>query len=330
MEKNRLNYLVSRYIQNAINRAEYVELMDYIQNEENDNLMKEIMDENWLTASNQVGDDKISRGAYERIIKDERFRDSSKKIKRIKDFRWLSLAASVLLICIMGLFVFRDNVQPKKVHIKVVAVPAGSRAKVTLPDGTLVWLNSESKLQYPSAFDEKSRSVSLSGEAYFDVAHDIKRPFIVHAGKTRTEVLGTAFNITAYRAEDFVVAVAQGKVRVSDQQRCLAELIPNKQLRYNSVTGKAMREEVDAKELMSWVDGELRLDNVTMGEAAEKISRWYNVEFAFANAGVRRCRFSVAFLDNEKLTKVLDVICQLNGLKYTIKSRKVFISGKGC
>lgn len=139
---------------------------------------------------------------------------------RIRRLMTLS-AAAIILTCLVAGFLFKDELLDHLLSSSNVLVETkpGERLKLTLPDGSNVTLNAGTRLSYPQRFNHKKREVVLlSGEAYFDIKHDIKKPFIVNADKTRTTVLGTAFNIRAYSfIGDVTVTVASGKVAVNSQ-----------------------------------------------------------------------------------------------------------------
>lgn len=174
---------------------------------------------------------------------------------------------------------------------------------VPLSDGSKVKINSGSKLIYPKLFDSgNTREVSLVGEAFFEVAHDKEKPFIVRSGQLVTRVLGTSFTVKAYPTEDIAVTVATGKVRVAkaqegnlsgerDQGAESAPLIltPNEQAVY-SLTGRDIqKQQVASKDYTGWSKGILRFGNVRLEEAILRLSRWYRVDFQFKNEGDKEC-----------------------------------------
>lgn len=332
MDEQRLKYLIEQFTGNVIKRAEYEELMDYLRKEQPQSALFESMDAEWKKTERIFSAELQEQALYSKILSDPRFKQRQNKSTAFRPFLHIPVAASILLICIAGFFMLKRDSKPvtEPLRFKERRVSAGAKLKLMLPDGTRVWINSASKFKFPETFSDTSREVYLEGEAYFDVAHDAGKPFIIHTGDISTRVLGTAFNLSAYDTKKVTVTVTRGRVRVSDGQRRLAELVRNKQLRYNRDTRKAELNIVDAGDFASWINGELILNNVSMEEAAEKISRWYDVDFSFSSSKIKRCRFSVTFLNGEKLSKVLQVISELNGFKYRIEKRKVILSGKGC
>ncbi len=166
-----------------------------------------------------------------------------------------------------------------------LTVPRGGSYSLQLEDGTTIHLNSESELVYPSVFASDSRTVSLVGEAYFDVAHDAGRPFIVDLDGYRIEVLGTQFNVTAYADEHLCRStLVEGSVRIvprdaeqTGQEQIL--LSPGQQLVRNTESGALSVASVDTKRYTAWMQREFVFDNTPLSEALRTVSRWYDFRY---------------------------------------------------
>lgn len=156
-----------------------------------------------------------------------------------------------------------------------VVVPEGKDVKVTLADGTVVWLNANSRLTYPTVFTGKERKVTLQGEAYFKVAHDAHHPFIVKAGDMQTQVLGTEFNINAMDAEHPHVTLVQGSVRVSASQNGLV-IVPGEDAAVDA-QGEIKVSHVDVNDVTCWKDGIQFFDNVSLRDILVQMGSWYNM-----------------------------------------------------
>nr|WP_255486848.1 FecR domain-containing protein [Mucilaginibacter sp. SP1R1] len=227
----------------------------------------------------------------------------------------------------LGLFlnhrIKKESQQPAVVYHEKI-VPFGKKIQIGLPDGTQVWVNSGSKLKYPSSFTGSKRELYLEGEAYFDVAHDATRPFIIHTGKLLTRVLGTAFNIKAYATNEMSVTVARGKVSVGLQNKFLGVLTPNQCLSYNAVNGSAKKYKVDASKLR-WMNGDLIFNDTDIEGAAKIIERWYDVKVAFANTRISTRRFTASFLQHENIDQVMNVLSELSAFKYKREGKEITI-----
>lgn len=159
-----------------------------------------------------------------------------------------------------------------------LVVPYGKRTNLTLPDGTQVWLNSGTQLDFPSEFTGGRREISVNGEIFIDVAHNPKLPFIVHAQNMDIYVHGTSFNISAYHDDSRkTVVLVKGKVKIETSGNYTAELLPNEKLEIteNNIT----KESVDVSEYISWTRGILEFDETPISEILKKIGRYYNVQF---------------------------------------------------
>lgn len=207
----------------------------------------------------------------------------------------------------------------KRSALREVATEAGERARVRLADGTHVILNAESKLTMPASFAGNERLVQLQGEAYFEVAPDLERPFVVHAEGTVTRVVGTKFNVGAYPDEEDVnVVVAEGKVAVraeeTEEEQALL-LSPRQMVRFSKTNGSALRSEVDPSRYLAWTKGQLVFIDAPFQKVARKLEHWYglHVKLEGSQAGVDRLNAS---FEEEPTTEVLSVIAEALHLRY--------------
>jgi ferric-dicitrate binding protein FerR (iron transport regulator) len=201
---------------------------------------------------------------------------------------------------------------------------------IKLPDGSSVILNEESQLSFDNSFGQEVREVSLTGEGYFDIQHDTSRPFLVHIGDFTITVLGTAFNVRAYPADNEVqVAVTRGKVQVSRDDKSYGVLIPDEQLVINTVTDEFAQSKVNAETASSWKNNYLVIDNLTMEDAIRMIAGKYNVPIVISDKSLRRYRVTATFLNDESLEHVLMVVCEVIDARYFIDEQgNIQITGK--
>lgn len=155
-------------------------------------------------------------------------------------------------------------------------VPAGKHAKIELSDGTLVTVNSQSKVIYPRRFKGETRTIYAQGEVFLEVAHDKKHPFIVEANGFNLRVLGTKFNISNYEGEATNIVLVEGSVEVTDKNEKKAQLVPSDLL--NITNGNiAYQKQVDVTGYISWVDGILMLEGNNLSEITKKLSKYYGI-----------------------------------------------------
>ncbi|ACU06203.1 FecR family protein [Pedobacter heparinus] len=255
---------------------------------------------------------------------------------RQKLWGWLTAAASIILIAGVGLWLMRSEMRvPHAMEAKSSSVQARKDTThkwIKLPDGSSVQLNYDSYLEYADSFEGKAlREVRLIGEAYFDIKHDAKHPFVIHTGKIKTTVLGTAFNISAYQASKAVtVTVTRGKVKVEDEDRTLAILTPDQQLAWSARLPEPVKAKVNAEVVLEWKKQDLIMDDITLMEAAQMITERYGVKVRFNNEKVKTCRFTAAFLNRNDINQVLNVVADITGARLTLENNIVTIEGPGC
>lgn len=211
-----------------------------------------------------------------------------------------------------------------------VSTPLGGTYQVRLPDGSNVWLNAGSSLTYdPSLKGEAQyRNVKLSGEAYFEVAKDKKRPFVVTTDKQRIEVLGTHFNISAY-IDDLSIktTLLEGSVKVaplttgSETKGII--LKPGQQSEINS-KGISVRE-VDPTEAIAWKNGDFSFNSESLQSIMQKVSRWYDVEVEYANKQLINKPFSGVISKYEKVSQVLCLLEATGEVKFKINGKKITV-----
>lgn len=216
----------------------------------------------------------------------------------------------------------QGNNVPKAAHN--LKVPKGGEYKIVLADGTKVWLNAETNLRYPSAFDEQQRLVYLEGEAYFEVTKDSIRPFIVKTDKMDIEVLGTAFNVSAYPEEEtYKTTLIEGKVNINEHSGNQQVLHPGQQfnLSIHKLESKVLQ--VDTKLATDWKDGKYIFQNENLEDILKQLSKWYNLEYEFSNDTLRKMKYSGSAYKNEPIKKLLDAISLIRPIEFKIKNGKL-------
>lgn len=185
--------------------------------------------------------------------------------------------------------------------------PKGGQYKVVLPDGTKVWLNAASSLYYPTAFTGTEREVVLTGEAYFEVAQQAARPFKVSVGEMAVNVLGTSFNICAYREEkQIVTTLVNGAVKLQSNQ-AVATLKPGQEGSFEEGANEFMKKNVDTDIAIAWTKGLFRFENDDIATITRKMARWYDVEVQFEGKMPTR-KFIGVLSRQESLSTVLKIL----------------------
>ena len=205
-----------------------------------------------------------------------------------------------------------------------VATPRGGEFRITLADGTQVWLNAESELSYPVAFAGGRREVELRGEAYFEVARDAARPFIVKTAAMDVRVLGTSFNVCAYPEEQAQATLVEGSVAVDDgrEERVLE---PGEQLS-RDVDGTVAVRKVDTEAYGEWRNRRFVFEDDLLGTVLGKLERWYDVEFFIQQASLEELRFTGNLPKYENLEEVLRKLEQTTYIHFERNGRTVVVS----
>jgi transmembrane sensor len=229
---------------------------------------------------------------------------------------WFTLAAALILAVLggtaLGVLVFRWRPSPAPAEaMRIASTPRGQRAMFRLPDGTQVVLGVASVLRYPREFRAGSREVSLEGEAYFEVVHDERRPFVVRAGDLVAKDLGTEFTVRAYPEDAGArVVVREGKVAIRAAAAATGgteRVVAPGQLGRLGGGGEPTVEQADTAVYFAWTEGRMVFANTPLREAVRQIERWRDVEIRLSPAEIGERRFTTSFGD-ESTSAILQVI----------------------
>ncbi len=245
----------------------------------------------------------------------------------------ITRAAAILLLPVLSLLLYtnlsyRDRYGDNLNDLEVEA-PAGSKMNILLGDGTKVWLNHGSKLKYPYRFEGENRKVFLTGEAYFEVAHNAEIPFIVGTNRLDVWATGTAFNVSAYPEDDNIeTTLVEGKVILyeRDNNKEIKALVTGQCLKLISERNAYTLDTVNTEKYTAWKDGLLVFKNEGVEGVAKKLARWYNVEVEIANVKVNEFTFTATFMD-ETLPQVLELMTLATPVSYKLTKREKLSDG---
>ena len=273
----------------------------------------------------------------ESIVKNE------KKVSKARILTWIT--ASVAVAASLFLFIFRSSQEisqptefsmelfsevtsPKQVEQTlsdgycVVSTPAATTTLVTLSDGTKVMLNANSTLEYPASFDDAEvREVRLKGEAHFEVTKNPHRPFVVKAGEMQTQVLGTIFDVKAYRKDAPKVTLMQGKVKVSNADTEV-EMRPGQTATLQAdkiVVSKASSSASD------WLEGDFDMDQVTLAEAMSDIGAWYNKTVVFQSQANMDKLIHFRFSRRASLQEIITALNEMGVARIRMEKGKIMV-----
>jgi ferric-dicitrate binding protein FerR (iron transport regulator) len=252
-------------------------------------------------------------------------RSQGSKSKRIPWYSWISGAAAAILIPLAvwwGIRADRQMRLSRETWVEISA-PAWSRTQFSLPDGTTGWLNSQSKLKYKGDF-LSNRTVSLTGEAYMDVAHDARNPFKVSTQELEIQVVGTRFNVASYDNEQVVeVVLEEGSLNLYVPEKGQSyRMVPNDRVTYEIASGKVERESVSPRKYVAWTEGKLVFRNDPIDVIARQLERWYNIEVELNIDHPENLRWRATFAD-EGLEEVLKLLKRSLNVDYQIEKREI-------
>ena len=224
--------------------------------------------------------------------------------------RWTARIAAAIVIAVSGYYMTADYIYNKNAQPQTITVPAGQRAQITLADGTRVWLNAQSTLTYASNFGRKERNVELDGEAYFEVEHDARRPFVVVTGQVVSTVLGTTFNVHAYSEdENYQITLATGSLLVDGGPESRSvRLRPGEQGFFERTSGLLSLRRVNVEQVLSWQEDRLYFRAEPLASIARSLERQFNVDITIPDERLRRICFTGEFVDGENIHEIMRII----------------------
>ena len=322
--------ILKRFFEGKYSRKDFLAISEKLVTADDDRKLRELMLSHWVEFdSTRLPDDNVER-ILDKIQHQIRLEENN-EARRFRFIQVFQRVAAILIFPLVLSFMAYLYFQPQKVELSdayaEIQCPMGVRTKFTLPDGTTGFLNSGSTLKYPVAFD-KARQVDLTGEAYFDVIHNDKSPFLVKTGKLNVKVLGTTFNVISYPGEATEEIILQkGKVEVMDKTgKTITELDPDQKLTVNHDDLTTKRSTVIASQYTTWTEGKLVFRNEDMKQVAQRLSRWYNAEIVIADKSLEDYTFYATFVD-EPLDEVLKLLAFTTPITFREEKREAAIDG---
>lgn len=321
--------ILYRYISEQANAEERKLVKQWVGDSEDRNQELFRLKNIWILSGldNDI-DPKIKASEIERIWSIIKKMNVDVKRKQLR-LQFLKYAAAIVLIIgisgTIGFFV-STSVSNSDTKFTEISVPKGERSTVMLPDGSTVLINSNSQLKFSSSFNSGKRKVILSGEAYFNVAHDKSHPFIVETPSLQIEVLGTKFNISSYPNDQLTTTFLEsGKVRISSADAGNIILNPNEAYVFNKFSHESEKIVMNDKRLMDWTKGVMTINGETIGELAKKIERRFNVTVTFKDDNVKNHVYTGSIKD-EDLNTVLEAIKFASSIEYKREGNQIILS----
>lgn len=284
----------------------------------------------WDSIDGSSVDEKEIRQAWRETMRRAKAmeRASLTSTARHRALRFAAGFCAAAAIASVGVFIGHkaSGVRPDMRQCEVIA---GSlqKSKVSLPDGSKVWLNSDSRIAYSMTFGTADRTITLRGEAYFDVAKNEQIPFIVNSSGLSVKALGTKFNIRSFEDEDVTVTLMEGKVLASAGEDS-AVLLPYEQVsldRTNGRLGEVRR--VDSRTALPWRMSELVFDNLSLERIAEMLESIHNIEVVFKDQTIKEYKYT-GVVPNTSPAEVLDIISETSPVSFRINGNTIVLNTK--
>lgn len=367
-EKNLIWYLIARSLSNEASPEEWEALQRLLEEDENLRVQYELLKQCWTNkelidynTGEEEEKDRLKRILFLANTADDNLREEIEPVlekkrtpaKVIKIILYAVVAACFVLFILKSPFASHSNKLPKvSLPMQEVATQKGTRTRTILPDGSIVWLNSGSKISYNEDFKGTTREVTLEGEAYFDVAKSSRKPFIVHVSNINIHVLGTAFNVKSYASDSATeTTLVSGLVQITGNKgdnTGASKLIlhPNEKASISKTINSplfsdtATLKQEASPVVISKVDTSLKAEDRTevawvynrlvfRGESfktlAMKMEHWYNIKIVFTDEKVSQLSFYGSF-ENESIPEALMALKTAIPFNYTIQDHEVYIS----
>ena len=333
-ENKHIDELIANYLTEGLDKNALDELKTWIaasaENQQYFIRQREI----WFSA--------VSREAASVYDKDKAFENFRNRVESQKEIQstsrrgfslsalWRYAAVVAIIIAVGCISYWQGEVNVKDTFADIsVEAPLGSKTKLYLPDGTLVWLNAGSRMTYSQGFGVDNRKVELEGEGYFEVKRNEKIPFFVKTKDLQLQVLGTKFNFRDYPEDhELVVSLLEGKVGLNNllREEKEAVLSPDERAVLNKANGLLTVESVTASNASQWTDGYLFFDEELLPDIAKEMERSYNVKIHIANDSLKTFRFYGNFVRREQnIQEVLEALASTEKMQYKIEERNITI-----
>lgn len=306
-----------RYVNRELTSQERIEVEEWIHaSEENRKTAEDFYELSFAVTSLRIIKHSAPQKALEKVnkqIKEKQFQ---------KLFLWVQRVAALLLLpslLLSGFLLLQPREETAVSYLEARMTP-GMTGSTVLPDGTKIWLNSSSSLKYPNQFSGQTREVTLDGEAYFEVAENAEKPFVVHTGNSSVKVLGTEFNVDAYSSNGFTTTtLVNGSIEFSYQNEDdisrTIRLKPNEQVYYDKENSRTQLGETYVPKDIAWKNGQIVLKETPLSDILWILRKRFNVEFIIKDPAFYTYSFTGVFT-NQQIERVLEHFKRSSGIHY--------------
>jgi ferric-dicitrate binding protein FerR (iron transport regulator) len=353
--------LIYKYLNGTASKNELNSLLAWLKSKKESIIIFNEIVAIWEQSNKTVNDHIDTELALSRLNKKiNHFKEAKNHSDRRLITRLVNVAAAFVILIAMSFFVkyilLKPSSKPLNINYITVYTPPSQKSQLTLSDGTMIWLNSGTKIKYSSQYGLQTRDIYLEGEAFFQVAKNPGKPFFVHASSITVRAVGTSFNIKCYASDKTIeTTLVEGQVQISGEKKSGLEtkpffLSPNEKAVFSKQNqkiqiarfeeakpiAKPLKEEIipfyyEQKTILSeisWKDQQLVFENETFGDLAKRLERWYNMNIRINDDRLLGNRYTGKFVNNESIEQVLLVIGRTTPIIYTIDKDNVIIDSK--
>jgi len=329
---NHIDILIGKSVSGNATPEEIKELEQWKLSADANRLLFEKSQKAWEKGDNYISETSLQKDKSK--LETEYNKHLSEKVRSISRQSFIYKIAAILAFPIalaMGWYLFGESEKPVQLaeQLYEITSPKGHVSKVKLPDGTEVWINTNSSIVYDaSSFNSHKREIQLKGEAYFEVTSSVEKPFTVVTPHANIKVTGTSFNVNAYPASMlFETVLAEGKIelQLKSGDTELLEVEPNQRVVFNSINKKFDIEQVEAEMFTAWRNGEIIFKDATLADLIKELERIYDIEFHMQPANLGQLRFRGMFSYNNNLIEALEKIKRTSNVNYYIENKEVWL-----
>jgi len=327
-----LNQLLNNKLTGEINQFEETEFQNWLKESSDNELHYRRMHDAWVN-DKRTPWVKGQKSTFERISKqldfEENINSNETRVNTTSWKVWHKMTAVIALVLGMTAVFYTTVVlnQPNEMATTEMVHkinPAGQKTRISLPDGSVCWLNSESEISYLPNFVGDKREIHIKGEAYFEVAKDAKKPFDVHTPTMVITALGTAFNVSSFpNSSTETVALIEGKIAVKCENDFYPAVLPGEAVSFNKTSLSSIKKPV-VEDYSEWKDGVLRFDEANYQTILLKLERWYGVNLTVVGTPPSDLRYKAIFKD-EILTNILESMKYGHDFEFEIDGKNVKI-----
>jgi len=304
---------LDKYVRNECTEEDLASVVGMFVSPEKQNELESKMQVHWDKVQEEKTEDNLQSTLYKIHYS---INTSEKRGEKLRVFQIFTRIAAILFIPMALALGYQFYSKPHRGTLtQTIATPLAARTSFELPDGSKVWLNAGSTVSFASDFGQKSRAISLNGQAYFDVKKD-KIPFEVETPKFTVKVLGTAFDVLAYANEEAAVTLERGKVEIATNSGIGSQLHPGQRAVIDYTTSQITTTDVNSQNFVSWKDNRLIFNDEPLYKVSACLERWYNLKIDIKDESIKNMKIN-GKIEYESINEVIDLLSIAGRIDYT-------------